>query len=130
MKFRAASVMVLALALLAVAPAPGMASHSKGPFVRYARGKHRLEIFTKYQCFKTMPCKHRVRHCRRWARNQVSCQSEILFWEKKGYVTYCHWEAMATRKHHRTRHLEVWSEPKPMCKTLRNGARWPVRGAA
>jgi hypothetical protein len=126
MRWNAVKVLTLGVVLLAFAP--GAASgHTDKPFVSFAHGKHKIAIFTKSVCFHEHRCKSRVRHCRRWARNQISCQSEILSWDKGGgAATYCHWQSLAWRIR-RSKPLEVWSEPKPTCKPLNRGPYWPSR---
>ncbi len=106
---------------------PGSASaHTSAPFVSFGHGKRKIAIFTKAQCLHGVRCKSRVRHCNRWARNQISCQSEILFWEEDNAVTYCHWQSLAWRIR-RSKPLEVWSEPKPVCQPMQDGPHWPAR---
>jgi hypothetical protein len=128
MQWRAGKALIVGVALVAFAP--GFASaHTGAPFVSFARGKRKIAIFTKSECLHGVRCKSRVRHCNRWARNQISCQSEILFWAKDDAVTYCHWESLAWRVR-RSKPLEVWSEPKPACQSMHDGPHWPARRSA
>jgi len=113
--------------LLMAAVGSGPARADSTPFVRFQPAKQRLEHFTKTEC-TGVHCKHQVRHCRRWARNQVACQSETLSWTKVGSaVTYCHWIALATRLH-AGKPLQVWTETRPACSMMRR-PRWPVKAS-
>lgn len=110
-----------------VAAVGGYATAASTPFVRYEPAKRRLEHFTKTEC-TGVHCKHQVRHCRRWARNQVACQSETLSWTKLGSAaTYCHWQALATRLH-AGKPLQVWTETRPTCSAMRQ-PHWPVKAS-
>jgi hypothetical protein len=125
MQRAAAKAIIVWVAIFAFAP--GLASgHTGAPFVSFGHGKRTIAIFTKSECIHGVRCKSRVRHCNRWARNQISCQSEVLFWAKNDALTYCHWQSLAWRIR-RSKPLEVWSEPKPACQPMQNGPHWPVR---
>jgi hypothetical protein len=113
--------------LLAIMVAPGLASaHGPIGYVPFGTAKLKLARFTESLCLHGIPCKHRIRHCNRWAPNQVSCQSEILFWQSKDEATYCHWQGLVEQAHPSSR-LEVWAEPKPTCKSMRGSHHWPSR---
>jgi hypothetical protein len=128
MKWRAGTALVVGVAVVAFAPGPASA-HTDVPFVSFGHGKRKIASFTKSECLHGVRCKSRVRHCNRWARNQISCQSELLFWANDEAVTYCHWESLAWRIR-RSKPLEVWSEPKPTCHSMHGGPHWPSRGSS
>lgn len=110
--------------------APGVANaHTSAPFVSFGHGKRKIAIFTKSECLRGVRCRSRVRHSNRWARNQISCQSEILMGAKGEVVTYCHWESLAWRIR-RSKPLEVWSEPTPVCQPMHGAPDGPSRRSA
>jgi hypothetical protein len=126
---RANKAIVTTVALLAAAPGIAVAK-TPAHFLPFGLGKERVAKFTKAECLGERRCKSQVRHCVRWAPNQVACQSELLFWARgeakvKVTVNYCHWQSLAWWI--RAKPIEIWSDPKPTCQRIHGEPRWPVR---
>ena len=132
---RRLSYVAIAIGLLVsiLAGAGPIGASAAAPFAHFKPAKQRLARFTKSLCFGAKPCKHRVRHCRRWGPSQIGCQSELLTWERFGRkdqllaVTYCHLFSSVELVHVTSGRLEVFAEPKPTCQAVRHGPHWPTK---
>ena len=122
------AILCLSLAPLSSASASG---RSGKPYVHFKPAKKKISKLTRKECLPNYQCKHRIRHCRRWAANQVACQSEIMVWNRKGLdpneePVYCHWISLAARFHGSVNHLSVLVS-RPECVKLHHGPSWPIR---